>query len=213
MKTLSRVGGALYLIIIAIGLWGEMFVRGRVIVSGNAAATVANIRAHERLWRVHIAAEYFLLICAVVLLLIFYMLLRPVSRDLALLAVFFNAISIGLEAMITMYLIIAMLPAADNAVVSVSLRSHDFGFGVSLLFFGCFCIIVGYLMFKSGFFPKAIGVLMQIAGWCYIINTFALIAAPTLANRLFPWILLPAFVGELSVAITLVVGVRYQPRM
>ncbi len=63
----ARIGGALYLIIIVIGLYGEAFVRDRLIVSGDAAATAANIVSHESLWRFHIAAELFLLICAVAL--------------------------------------------------------------------------------------------------------------------------------------------------
>jgi len=69
---------------------------------------------------------------------------------------------------------------------------------VSLLFFGCFCVIVGYLIFRSGYLPKTIGVLMQIAGVCYLTNSFALILSPAVANRLFPAILVPAFIGEAS---------------
>src|SRR5712692_5879585 len=101
----ARIGGVLYLIIIVIGLFGEAFVRDRLIVSGDAAATAANIMSHESLWRFHIAAELFLLICAVALLMILYALLRPVSRDLILLAAFINLLSIGIEAATTMNLL------------------------------------------------------------------------------------------------------------
>jgi len=80
----ARIGGFLYLIIIVLGIFGEAFVRNRLIVSGDAAATAANIRSMEPLWRFHIAAELFLLICAVVLLWIFFLLLRPVSFALIL---------------------------------------------------------------------------------------------------------------------------------
>jgi hypothetical protein len=86
-RALSRIGGLLYLIIIVLGGFDEAFVRNRIIVSGDAAATAANIRSMESLWRFGIAAEFLLLICAVCLTLIFFVLLRPVSRDLALLAV------------------------------------------------------------------------------------------------------------------------------
>jgi hypothetical protein len=211
----ARIGGGLYLIIIVVGLFGEAFVRNRLIVSGNARATAANIRSMESLWRFHIAAELFLLICAIALLLILFNLLRPVSRDLALLAVFFNLVSIGLEAAITLNLIQALFPLGNAgylnafapeqlyAMVSLSLRSHTYGFGVSLIFFGCFCLVIGYLIFRSGYFPKALGVLMQIAGLSYLTNSFALVLAPAFANRLFPAILLPAFVGEASLCIWL----------
>ncbi len=219
----ARIGGALYLIIIVIGLFGEAFVRDRLIVSGDAAATAANIMSHESLWRFHIAAELFLLICAVALLWILFVLLRPVNRDLALLAVFFNLVSIGIEAATTMYLLEALFPLGSAgylkaftpeqlyAMASLSLKSHGYGFGVSLLFFGCFCVIVGYLIFRSGYLPKTIGVLIQIAGVCYLTNSFALILSPAVANRLFPAILVPAFIGEVSLCLWLLVrGVNVQ---
>lgn len=218
-KRLARIGGALYLAIIVIGFCGEALVRDRLVVSGDATATAANIRAHESLWRFHIGAEMFLLICAIVLLAILFILFRPVSRDLMLLAVFFNVISIGLEAAFAMYLLVALFPLTSTTTAfsseqlavmsSLSLRSHANGFGVSLLFFGCFCVVIGYVIFKSGLIPKAIGVLMQIAGACYLINSFALILSPAVANRLFPTILLPALIGELSLCLWLLIkGVR-----
>jgi len=61
-KTYAKIDGVLYLIIIAIGLWGEAFVREKLIVSGNAAATAANIRSMEWLWRLAIGAELILLL-------------------------------------------------------------------------------------------------------------------------------------------------------
>ena len=219
----ARIGGALYLIIIVIGLFGEMFVRDKLIVSGDATATAKNLMASESLWRFHIAAELFLLICAIILLMILFVLLRPVSRELTLLALFFNLISIGLEAATTMYLLVALFPLGNGAylrvfapeqlyaMASLSLKSHGYGFGVSLLFFGCFCVIVGRVIFRSGFFPKTIGVLMQIAGLCYLTDSFTLILSPALANRLFPAILLPAFAGEASFCLWLLfTGVNVQ---
>jgi hypothetical protein len=216
-QVLSRIGGLLYLIIIVVGIFGEAFVRDRLIVSGDATATAANIRSMEALWRFHIAAELFLLVCAVALLLILFVLLRPVSRDLALLAAFFNLVSIGIEAAVAMYLLAALFPLGNAeylkafapeqlyAMASLSLKSHSYGFGVSLIFFGCFCLVIGYLIFRSGYLPKAVGVLMQIAGLSYLTNSFALILAPAVANRLFPAILLPAFVGEASLCLWLLV--------
>jgi hypothetical protein len=213
----ARTGGVLYLIIIVIGLWEEAFVRGRLIVPGDRTATAANIRAMEPLWRLQIAAELVLLISAIVLLLILFVLLRPVSRDLALLAAFFSLVSLGVEGTTTMYLVQALLPLGNAgylkafapeqlyATASLSINWHSYGFGISLIFFGCFCLVIGYLIFRSGFLPKILGVLYQIAGLCYLTNSFALILAPDLANRLFPMILVPAFVGEASLCLWLLV--------
>jgi hypothetical protein len=216
-QVLARIGGVLYLIIIVLGTFNEAYVRGRILVSGDAAATAANIRSMESLWRFGIAAEFFMLLCAIALTLIFYVLLRPVSRDLALLAVFFNLVSIAVEASVQLYLLGALFPlgSADYlkafkpeqlyALASLSVRSHGYGFGVALIFFGCVCLLLGYLIFKSGYLPKAVGVLMQIAGLSYLTDSFTLILAPSLANRLFPAILVPAFIGEASLCLWLLV--------
>ena len=213
----ARIGGVLYLIIIVLGIFGEAFVRDRIFVSGDAAATAANLRSLESLWRFGIATELFLLICAIALTLIFYVLLRPISKELALLAVFFNLVSLAVEAVAALDLVAALFPLGNAgylkafppeqlyAMASLAIKSHSYGFGVALIFFGCTCLILGYLIFKSGFLPKALGVLMQIAGLSYLTDSFALILAPTFANRIFPAVLVPAFVGEASLCLWLLV--------
>ena len=211
----ARIGGVLYLIIIVGGVFGEAFVRNRLIVSGEATATAEKIISSELLWRVAIANELFMLTCAVALALIFYVLLRPVSRDLALLAAFFNLVSITLEAANEMNLLATLFPLANadylrvldqeqlHALAYLPIRSYGYGFGVSLIFFGCVCLVLGYLIFKSDYLPKVLGILMQIAGVSYLTNSFALILSPSLADRLFPAILLPALVGEASLCLWL----------
>jgi hypothetical protein len=216
-QVVSRIGGVLYLIIIVLGLFNEAYVRNKIIVSGDAAATAANIRSLESLWRFGIAAEFFLLICAISLTLIFFVLLRRVNRDLALLAVFFNLVSLAVEASVQLYLLGALFPLGSAeylkafkpeqlyAMASLSIKSHSYGFGVGLIFFGCACFLLGYLIFKSGYLPKTVGVLMQLAGLSYLIDSFALILSPSFANRIFPAILVPAFIGELSLCLWLLV--------
>jgi hypothetical protein len=216
-QVLARTGGVLYLIIIVLGLFEEVFVRDRIIVSGDATATAANIRSFESLWRLGIAAEFVLLICAVSLTLIFFILLRPVSKDLALLTVFFNLVSVAIEATVQLYVLGALFPLGKAeylkaftpeqlyAMASLSVKSHSYGFGVALIFFGCVCLILGYLIFRSGYLPRTVGVLMQIAGLSYLTDSFALILAPAFANRIFPAILVPAFIGEASLCLWLLV--------
>ncbi|MBV9264340.1 MAG: DUF4386 domain-containing protein, partial [Candidatus Eremiobacteraeota bacterium] len=104
-----------------------------------------------------------------------------------------------------------LTPQQLDAFGYVALRLHEQGFGVSLLFFGFVLICWGYLVYNSGYFPKAVGILLVGGGLCYIINSFALFLAPALANALFPYILLPSFVGELSFCLYLiVVGVNVE---
>lgn len=213
---LARIGGVLYLVIIILGLFGEAFVRDKLIVSGDPTATAENIRSFELLWRLGIAGNLVHLTCAVILTLILYILLRPVSRDLALLAVFFDLMSIGIEAASKLSLVAGLFPLSSaeylrvfepaqlHALGYLLIRQHGYGFGISLIFFGCACLIVGYLIFRSDFLPKLIGVLMAIAGLCYLTNSFALVVAPAFADRIFPAILVPSFVGEASLCLWLI---------
>ena len=221
LEVLTRIAGVLYLIIIAGGLVGEAVIRNRIIVSGDAAATAANIRSLESLWRVGIAAELFMLSCTVVLALLLFVLLRRVDRDLALLAVFFNLVSVAVEAVNEQQLIAALGPLAKasylepfhdaqlHAMANLSLRSYSYGFGVSLLFFGWECLVLGYLIYKSRYLSKTVGVLMAIAGVCYLTNSFALLVSPVFSSLIFPTILIPAFIGEASLCFWLLVkGVK-----
>ena len=213
----ARIGGVLYLIIIVIGAFFEGFVRQRFVVAGDAATTAANIASAESLWRFSIAGGLAYLACAVALALIFYVLLRPVSKNLALLVVLFNSISIGLEAANKLNLLAASYLVGDaeylkafepqqlHALAYLSLRMYDFGFSTSLIFFGCVCLVLGHLIRKSGYLPRILGVLMQIAGVCYVTNSFALLLAPKLGGALFPAIMLPPLVAESGLALWLLV--------
>jgi hypothetical protein len=219
----ARIGGVLYLITIVLGAVEELFIRGRIIVPGDAAATAANLKSMESLWRFGIASEMFLGICTIALALILYVLLRPVNRDLALLATFFNLIAIAVETAYSLQLVEALYPLGNAAylktftpeqlyaISSLSIKAHSDGFGIALLFFGCFFPIAGYLIFKSGYFPKAIGILYLIPGLSYLISSFALILAPTFAGRFYFVIAGPALIGEASLCLWLLVkGVNLQ---
>ena len=213
----ARIGGVLYLIIIAAGLFAEAFVRNRLIVPTDAATTAANIKEHELLFRLGIAADLTTFVCAVPLTLILYALLRPVNTNVALLMVMFNLVQDGIGGLnaLNTYRPLQLLTGAAylkvfdpeqlQTMVLLSLRAHSVGFGIALIFFGFSCLALGYLTFASGFLPKTLGVLIAIAGACYLMNSFALILSPRLASILFPSILLPAFIGELALALWLTV--------
>jgi hypothetical protein len=85
------------------------------------------------------------------------------------------------------------------------MRMDSNGFGFGLIFFGCGCLVLGWLIRRSGYLPWILGALIQLAGACYLVNSFALILAPSLAGALFPAIMLPPFVGETSLALWLLV--------
>lgn len=208
IQTCARIAGVLYLIIIVIGLLGESLIRGKLVAPGDPNVTARNILDAEPLWRLGIAAQDMLLICAVALTFTWYVLLRPVNKNLTLLAVFFALISLAVESVSTLHLHAVLTPLSSAEYLKAvdpqflhlmayqSVIAHAHAFGLALIFFGVECIIIGHLIRQSGFFPKLIGTLMQIAGACYLINSFSMILFPSLQAILFPFILLPALVGE-----------------
>jgi uncharacterized protein DUF4386 len=213
----ARAGGVLYLIIIAAGLFGELFARGPLIVSGNAAATANHIAGSITLWRSAIAGDIVMHMCDIGVMLVFYVLLSPVNRNIALFALLSNLVQTSVLVANKLNLLIpafllgdaeylkAFAPQQLQALAYVSLKTHDYGFGLGLIFFGMTSIALGYLIIRSGYLPRVLGMGMQLAGACYIINSFALLLDPALASRLFPAILLPPFLAELSMALWLLV--------
>ncbi|GAB3297466.1 DUF4386 domain-containing protein [Hymenobacter humi] len=215
--TYARIGGALYLVIILFGLFAEGFVTSKLLVSGDAAATARNILASPGLWRLSVAGNLLVVLCAVPLLWIEYLLLRPVSKSLVLLALFFNLVSLAVEAISKVFLLLVM-PTLESAqyaqalgsrqvpmLADFSLKAHEISFNIALVFFGFTCLVNGYLIFKSGYLPKVVGILMQVAGGCYVVACLAALLAPALAAMLLPTILLPCFIGELSLCLWLLV--------
>ena len=100
---------------------------------------------------------------------------------------------------------VALSEEERQALIYLAVRLYESGFGFALLFFSGFCAAVGVLILRSRLLPAAIGVAMLLAGACYLVSTVTNIIAPTLASLLFPWILLPSFVGEFSLALWLLV--------
>jgi len=222
-QTYARLGGVLYLMCIVVPLFGEIFVRGRLIVRGDAAATASNILASETLFRAGLAGDALTWLCDIGLAVILYVLLKPVNPNVALLAAFLRATFVAVYAVAKLFLLAALVilggddflkafePQKLQALSYLSLRLHGYAFGFSLIFFGVHCSVIGYLIYKSGYMPRIIGVLLIIAGPGYLINSFAQILDPALGSSLFPWIVLPAFPAELGLCLWLLVkGVNVQ---
>jgi hypothetical protein len=217
-RVYARVGSALYLVIIVLGLTEEVFIRGRV--------TAANLGQMEMLWRAGIAGELVVLVCTIVLSVVIYVLTRPVHRELALLALLLTTVSTAVECGYVIQLVEALLPLGRHATLSaftpgqlqamtsLAMHTHEVGFGIALTVFGFFCVVTGYLIFSSGYFPKLLGVLYQLAGVAYVFNGFALVLAPRFAGRAFAIMAGPAFLGETSFAVWLLVkGVAAPSRL
>jgi Domain of unknown function (DUF4386) len=216
----ARIAGGLYLVVIAGGLFAEI-VREQVVAVRDPAATAQNILANEALYRAGFAAGLAILMCAVPILVILYGLLKTVDRSVALLMVFFDLVSIAAAAanLLNHFEPLVLLggeryldagqAALMQPLAYMALRMQSAGYNLSLSFFAWFCLTAGYLIFRSTFFPRFLGVLMAVAGVSYLANSFAFFLAPAIAGQLFPAILVPSFVGELALALWLLtVGVN-----
>jgi hypothetical protein len=214
----ARAGGALYLFIIVAALFGESFVRGKLIVSGDAAATASNIMGSEFLFRAGLAGEMLTCVCDVALAMILYVLLKPVNRNLALLGAFFRLAFVAIYGVAKLFEIAALIlldnaktltaldPPQWYALAYALLKVHGYGYGASLLFFGFCCLCWGDLIRRSQYLPKIIGTLLFIAGLGYAVFSVAQMLAPAFAaEHLFPWLLLPGFFAELGLALWLLI--------
>ena len=216
----ARCIGVLYLIVIVVGFFAYGYVPGKLVVA-DAAVTAHNILGHPLLWRVGVVAGLLMVVCAVPQLLLEYLLLRPVQRNVALLAVLFNMIALVIESQSALgYLAALALVAGQGSLGAVPVHQlqawasqaidlHDADLDVSFLFFGFVCLIYGYLIFRSRFLPRFLGVLMTLAGLCYAGNSIlVLLDLHILPASGIPLLLVPAGLSELILCLwLLVVGI------
>ena len=220
----ARVAGGLYLIIFVAGFFADMFVRGSLIVPGDATATANNIMASEGLFRVGIASDLIMIMCDVALGLSLYVLLKPVSQSLSLLAAFFRlaqAATLGVN-LLNLFFALDLLSGADfltvlsteqvHAQALLFLNAHSTGYRIGLVFFGFSILVLGYLLFKSGYFPRILGILLIFSSLGYLIDSSASFLLLNYADyeAIFEMVVIvSAVIGELALTIWLLVkGVK-----
>lgn len=214
----SRLAGVAMLLSIVFGGLGEAYIPGRIFVSGDGAATAANIVAHPTLFRVGFATYLMEGICDIALAVFFYILLRPVNRNLALLSAFF-----GIAAMLTYataessYLAASLVvrdtsgmgafsPEQQHALAQLAFHLSGTIAWSFLALYGIATMIRGYLIIRSGYIPAVFGVLLFIGGAGFFIRTATYLLAPSYSQ---PWLLLPmAAAGVALMSWFLIRGVR-----
>lgn len=217
LESVARLAGALYLGTIVFGLVAEVGSRGSLIVGSDAAATARAILANEALFRAGIVADLAMLACYVGVTALFLDIFRPVHASLSRMAAAFSLIGIAVLAADTLLLFVplrllasspylaALGPAQREAVTLLALKVHGDGYDVSLVFFGIYCLMLSWLIWRSGILPKAIGALMALAGACYLLNSIADLAMPAFARMLSPHLMDPTLIGEVALALWLLV--------
>jgi hypothetical protein len=217
-RALARWAGLGYLLIIASGIFAEFVVRSRLIVPGDAAATARGIAAAESLFRLGIGAEFIMLICDVFLAAVLYVIFRPVSRNLALLAAAFRLVHAAIVASNLLNTYVPLLLVGDNtyltafgadqlhALALLLLNAHGYGYAVGLVFFGAHCLALGYGVFKSGYVPRLLGILLLVAGAGYLADSFGrtLLTNYVDYEQVFAAaVLAPALIAEVSFSLWL----------
>jgi hypothetical protein len=210
----ARVAGVAMLLSIVFGFLGEMYLPGKFIVRGDAAATAANILAHPTLFRLNFASYLVEGICDVALCVFFYILLRPVNRNLALLSAFFGIVSMVTFAVAQGSLFSASLILRDtggmaaftveqrNALAFLAIRIATMLASLFLCMYGIASMIRGYLWMRSGYLPKVIGILWMIGGAGFFVRSIAYILAPAYSSAL---LLIPMAVAGIPLMLWLLV--------
>lgn len=191
IQKFARIAGALYLLIAVVSIVAHFYVPSQLIVPGDAAATATNIMASTPLFRLGIASELVILLSEIVLLVILYVLLRPVSKTLSLVAAVSRLAMTTIHAinLLNSFIVLLLIsgaaylmvfePAQLNAVAMVFIDAHHYGFTIGIVFLFLHAAILGYLIIKSGYLPKFLGVLFIIASLGYLIDSFSLLLIPS----------------------------------
>lgn len=204
----ARAAGAFYLVTIAAGLYAQIGTRSALIVRDDAAATMANITAHLPLYRSGIAADLVMLGCYLVVTVLFHPLFRNGGARVSAVAAAFSLTGIGVLAATTL-LHVAPLVLIDQGQpatsILVALRLHGQGYAISLVFFGVYCLLIGWLSVRARAAPVAVGALMATGGAVHLVNNLVGFADPALVDGVPRPVLMLPLVGEASIALWLFV--------
>lgn len=217
-QTYLKTAGILYLIIFICAGFSEGFVRSSLIVYTDPVATANNIIASESLFRLGFVTDLIAFISDAVISILFYLLLKPVSKTIALTAATFrliahpiigsfnlinhlSAVNILTDPSLSSFVDISLL----QTLAMESLINHKIGYLIAGAFFGIHCLLLGYLLFKSELFPKIIGILIFVASFGYLIESFGNFLNPENSDIYAMIVIIPAVIAELSLCVWLII--------
>ncbi len=213
----ARVAGLIYLLIAIMTPFAEFFVRQGLIVPGDVAATAANIVASESLFRAGFASDLVIFAIEVAQAAVLYVLFRPVSRTLALVMAFAKlamATILGLN-LLNMFTALQLLTGPEyaaafetgqrQALAFVYLSAQRSGYALGMVFFGLYLAVLGYLVYRSGFLPRILGILSVVAALGYLANSFTVFLVPAYADTLAVVVVVAALIGELPLTFWLLI--------
>jgi hypothetical protein len=217
-RQLARMAGGLYLLNILAGAFAIGVVPAALGLSGDVATSLRNIQSNELLYRLGLAAHLIPIVCNVALVVILYDLFKVVDRRIALMMVFYSLVGTAVETanLLNQFTPLVLLDRAqalgmdrvqDLAYAPLGLVS--LGYDVQQVVYSFYLLAAGYLVFRSTFVPRVIGVLLAIGAVAYLIYSFASFLAPAFSAQLVPYIQLPSLIGEASLSLSLLaIGVN-----
>jgi hypothetical protein len=214
----ARITGVLYLLTILTGIFAGGFVSGRLVVGGDAAATATNILTHRGLFQLGFAVYLIEMASNVAMIALFYDLLKPAGRSVSLIAAFLGLTGCVIKTFSRVFFIAPLFILGGAHYLSVFsaeqlqalallfLKVNDRGAAVALVFFGFYALRTGYLIIRSTFLPRILGVLSVFGG----LGWLSFLYQP-LGYRLFPYVVAFALLGAASLILWLLVfGVNEQ---
>ncbi len=216
LKKAARIAGAIYLSLVLIAPFAMLYVPGKLIVRGNAAATADNILAHETMFRLSIFGDLIGHVIFICLAIALYRLLSSVNNTWALLMVSFVLVSAAVGFLNALNNIAAVIlfrggefltvfdkPQRD-ALAMLFVRLHSQGEFISEIFWGVWLFPFGLLVFRSGFLPRLLGVWLIIACFAWIALSITAQFFPYNYENAFAW-LQPAFFAEMAIMLWLLI--------
>lgn len=209
MRHLAFAAGFLVAISIFAGAFAEVYVPGKLFVASDPMATARHVAASAQLLRISFLVYLIEALCDVTLTVIFYVLLRPVSATLSLLAAFFGIISTVTFATGELFYFMASVPVLDGAIqghlsaeqsslfIYTALTLYGYAGTVFMVFYGVATALRGYLFYRASYFPRWIGVLLLLAGASFIIKNVIAVGLPQYDSD---FLLVPTFVAMIALA-------------
>jgi hypothetical protein len=208
-KLLARIAGVFYLLVGITGGFSEGYVDPSIYVGGEAAATARNVLANPELVRIGVFAHLVDATFFVLMALTLYQLLKHVNKGVARSMLVFVALAVGIIALNAVFLFeglqvatnnsyaAAFGPAGSNALVLLLLDIQHFGTLIAQIFFGLWLAPMGYLVYKSGWFPRALGIVLVSATVSYLIITFAAFLVPAFEKEIHLFLIIMPLIAEI----------------
>ena len=217
-RLMARITGVLYLLTLLGGVFAQGFVSDRLVVEGDAAATAANILTHRGLFQLGFAVYLIEMACQIAITALFYELLKPAGRNVSLVAAFLGLTGSVIKTFSRVFFIVPLFILGGAHFLSVfsaeqlqalallSFKVNDRGAQMALVFFGFYALLTGYLIIRSTFLPRILGVLSMVGG----LGWLSFLYLP-LGHRLFLYVVSVALLGAFALIVWLLVkGVNVQ---